>query len=114
MDLYDVFMAWYPFDLSAHVPCLGEQFDFVDGGDEDSFVGLTDPFDCGLAVYIYDTHRECWGAGCATFAANLNTLASAVYTFCFSSGPRYCSSVCEVFGQNAATPTCPAIPDPSM
>jgi hypothetical protein len=31
----DVFMARYPFDLGAHVRCVGERFDLVNRGDED-------------------------------------------------------------------------------
>src|SRR5579859_1084502 len=45
------------------------------------------------------------GLVCTMSAANSNAVASAEYTLCSSSAPRYGSIVHDVFGQNAAALT---------
>src|SRR5579859_1435724 len=80
----------------------------------DCLLGLLRPLIAAwLSAYITHFVNE-GGLFRAMSVANSNAVASAVYTLCSSSDPRYWCRVCDIFGQTAAAPTCPSIPKPSV
>ena len=80
----------------------------------DCLLGLLMPWIADwLSAYITHFAYES-GLSSAIPAANSNAVTSALYMLCPSSDPRYCWCVCDVFGEYAAAPTCPSIPEPSV
>lgn len=79
----------------------------------DCLLGLLIPWIAAL-LSAYMMHFVYDGLASAISVASLNVVASALYTLCSSSGPRYRRHICKVFGQAAAAPTYSSVPELSV